>query len=106
MNCGAYSSFEGVSSDQRIATAKIRLSLRRNTTQTTKTIHYDWSLFNNRDISDKYTIILKNKFDALQEISETLTPNDKYETFVHALMKAAAKCIPTKEPNIEFRRRH
>ena len=32
MNCEAYSFFEGVSSDHRIVTAKIRLSLRRNAT--------------------------------------------------------------------------
>ena len=47
-------------------------------TQTTKTTHYDWSLLNNRDISYKYTITLRNKFDALQEISKTLILNDKY----------------------------
>ena len=32
MNCEAYSTFEGVSSDHRIVTAKIRLSLRKNAT--------------------------------------------------------------------------
>ena len=32
MNCDAYSSFEGVSPDHRIVTAKIRLSLRKNAT--------------------------------------------------------------------------
>ena len=32
MNCKAYSSFEGVSSDHRIVTAKLRLSLRKNAT--------------------------------------------------------------------------
>ena len=37
LNCKAFSSFEGVSSDHRIVMAKIRLSLRRNTTQITKT---------------------------------------------------------------------
>ena len=79
MNCEAYSSFEDMSSDHRIITAKIRLSLRRNTAQTTTTTtHYDWSLLNDKDISDKYTITLRNKFDALQEISEAPTPNDEY----------------------------
>ena len=34
LTCGTYSSFEGVSSDHRIVTAKIRMSLRRNATQT------------------------------------------------------------------------
>ena len=33
MNCEAYSSFEGVSTDHRIVPAKIRLSLRKNTNE-------------------------------------------------------------------------
>ena len=41
-------------------------------------------------------ITLRIKFDPLQEISETLTPNDKYENFVNAFMEAAAEFIPTK----------
>ena len=41
MNCEAYSSFEGVSSDHRIVTAKVRLSLRKNATRTATTKHYD-----------------------------------------------------------------
>ena len=44
LNCEAYSSFGGVSSDHRTVTAKIRLSLRRNTSRTTTTVHYDLSL--------------------------------------------------------------
>ena len=61
LNCVAYSPFEGVSSDHRTVTAKICVSLCRNTKQTTKTKHYDWSLLNYRDISNKYTIALRNK---------------------------------------------
>ena len=60
------------------------------------TTYYDWSLLNNRDISDKYMITLRNKFDSLQEMSETLTPNDKCENFVNAHMESAAECILTK----------
>ena len=42
-------------------------------------------------------ITLRNKFDALQEIAETLTLNDKYKNFVNAYIEAAAaECIPTK----------
>ena len=96
MNCEAYSSFKGVSSDHRIVTAKIRLSLRKNATWTTTTIHYDWVLRNNKDIRDKYVIALRRKFDALQEKTETHTPNDEYENFVNAHREAAAKYIPTK----------
>ena len=96
VNCEAYSSFMGVSSDHRIVTAKIRLSLRMNATRTTNTIHYDWALLNNKDIRDTYVIALRNKFDALQEKTKTRTPNDKYENFFNAHLEAAAKYIPTK----------
>ena len=97
LNCEAHSSFDGVSSDHWIVTAKIRLNLRRNAARTTTTIHYAWSLLNNRDIKDKYTLTLRNKFDALQEITETPTPNDEYENFVNAHLEAATECIPTKQ---------
>ena len=70
--------------------------LSANTPQTTKTMHSDWSSLNNCDISDEYTITLRNKFNALQEIFETLTPNDKYENFVNTHMEPVAECIPTK----------
>ena len=96
MNCEAYSSFESVSSDPRIVTAKIRLSLWKNATRTNTTKHYDWTLINNRDIRDKYVLELANRFDALQEKTEKRTPNDEYENFVNANLEAAAKCIPTK----------
>ena len=71
VNCEAYSSFVGLSSDHRIVTAKIRLSLRKNVTQKTNPIPYDWDLLNYKDIRDKYVIALRNKFDALQEKTET-----------------------------------
>ena len=96
MNCEAYSSFEGVSSNHRIVTAKIRLSLRRNTKRTATTKHYDWALLNNRDIRDKYVLELRNRFETLQEKTKRSTPNDEYENFVNAHLEAAAKCIPTK----------
>ena len=96
LNWEAYSSYKGVSSDHRIVTAKIRLSLRRNTNRTT-TVHYDWSLLNNRDVTDKYVLTLRNKFDAQQEKTETHTLNDEYENFVNVHIEAAAECIPTEQ---------
>ena len=65
INCEAYSSFEGVSSNHWIVMAKTRLSLRKNATWKTTTIHYDWTLLNNRDIRDKYALAPRNKYDAL-----------------------------------------
>ena len=96
LNCVEYLAFEGVSSNHRIFAAKIRLSLRRNKTQTAKTTRYSLSSLNNRDINNKYMVSLRNKFDTLQEISETLTPNNEYENFFNAYMEAATECILTK----------
>ena len=102
MNCEAYSSFEGVSSDHWIVTAKLRLSLRKNAIRTATTKHYDWALLDNRDIRDKYVLELRNRFETLQEKTEKGTPNDEYENFVEAHLEAASKCIPTK-PRTEYR---
>ena len=96
MNC------EGVYSDHPIVTAKIRLGLRKNTTQTATTKHYDWALLNNRDIRDKYVLELRNRFETLKEKTEKGTPNDEYENFVNANLEKAANCIPTK-PKTKYR---
>ena len=95
-NREVYFFFEGVSFDYRIDAAKIWLSLRRNAARTTKTVDYEWSLINNRDIRDKYTLTVRDKFDAPQEISDTSILKDEYNNFVNAYLKAAAECIPTK----------
>ena len=83
--------------DHRIVTAKIRMSLQKNATRTTATVHYDWALLNNRDIRDKYAIVLRNKYDTLQKKTETHTRNEEYENFVNAHLEAAAEFIPTKQ---------
>ena len=72
------------------------LSLHRNKKQIDKTMCYDWSSFTNRDISNRYMVTERNKFNTHQEISETYTLNDEYENFVSAYMEEAAECIPTK----------
>ena len=102
MNCEAYSSFEGMSSDHRIVTAKIRLSPRKNARRTGTTKRYNWALLNNKDIRDKYVLELGNRFKTLQEKTEKDTPNDEYENFVNVHLGAVAKCIPTK-PRSKYR---
>ena len=96
MNCETYSSFEGVSSDHQIVTAKLRLSLRKNATRTATTKHYDWALLNKRGIRDGYALEFINRFETLQEKTEKGTTNDEYENIVEAQLEAASKCIPTK----------
>ena len=104
INCEAYISFEGVSSDHRIVTAKVRLSLLRKASPSVTTKHYDWALLNNRGIRDKYVLALRKKSDALQK-TEIRTPNDEYENFINARLEASAKRIP-KKLNLEFHGRH
>ena len=101
MNCEAYSSFEGVSSDHRIVTAKIRLSLRKKSHKQ-RPPNNGWALLNNRDITDKYVLELRNRFETLQEKTEKGTPHDEYENFVNAHLEAVANCIPTK-PRTKYR---
>ena len=107
LNCEAYSSFEGVSSDHRIVMAKIGLSPRKNATRTMTTVHYDWSQLNNRDIRDKYVIALRKKFDALQEKRKQIlrmmnmrissSPTNKHQRNTYQLKK---------ELNLESHGRH
>ena len=100
MNCEAHSSFEGESSNHRIVMEKIRLSLRRTAVRTQTTVHYDWPSLKNRDIRDKYTLTLRNRFDALQKISETPTLNVEYENFVDAYLEPRTPC-ETLEKNVQ-----
>ena len=67
MNCEAYSSFEGVSSDHRIVTAKKRLNLRKNASRTTTTKNYQWALLNNIDIRQICIRIEKQIQDTTRE---------------------------------------
>ena len=102
MNCEAYSSFEGVSSDHTNSHGQITTKPTKNATRTATTKHYDWALLNNRDIKYKYVLELRNRFETLQEKTEKGTPNDEYENFVLAHLEAASKCIPTK-PRSKYR---
>ena len=67
LNCEVYSTFEEISSDHRIVTAKICLSLGRNKEQIVKITWYDVSSLIERNISNRYTITVRNKFNTLQE---------------------------------------
>ena len=87
---------KGVSSDHRIVSAMICLSLHRNKTQTVKAAWYDWCSLIYIDNINWYTVIVRNKIDTLQKNSETHTLNNEYENFVTAFKEAAAVCIPSK----------
>ena len=85
----------GVSSDHQTVMIKIQLSLWRNTARTT-TVHYDWSLLNNKDIRDKYALAQRKQY-SMHYRSQKHTLTDKYENFVGAHLEALAECIPAKQ---------
>ena len=88
MNCEAYSTFEGVSSDHRIVSAKIRLSLRANKPKAAS--------------SPRCTITVRNRFDNHQKDTGDHTPNSTYDKFVTAHIEDAVDCIQLK-PNVKRR---
>ena len=104
LNCEAYNSFEGVSSDHRIVTAEIRLSLRSNKKKTAKSPQYDWStLKTNAEIQNKYNISVQNHFNILQNLGTT--PNQTYNNFVFAHNKAveAENTVEAENPRQELK---
>ena len=84
-----------MSTDHRFVTTKIWLSLRKNATRTTTTVHYGWVLLNNRDTREKYALALRKKYDAQQKKTKTHTPSDEYENLVIGHLEA--EIIPTKQ---------
>ena len=68
----AYNSFQGVSSDHRVVTVKIRLSIRASIRATKPKSScnpvYDWSTLKKKtQIGNSFTLKLKNRFDVLQQ---------------------------------------
>ena len=95
INCEPYNSFCGVSSDHRIVSCNLRLSLRKNKTKNTTKPPYDWSLLaKNQVVKDAYTIKLYNRFNSLQESEENPSTNSTYQNFIESHLAAAKKYIP------------
>ena len=100
-NCEAYNTFEGVSSDHRIVTMDTNLSLRISKNKSSKSPPFEWSHLKDPDTKQKYTITLKNHYQALQGKEENPTNNTSYTHFVISHKEAAEQNIPKKERNQE-----
>ena len=99
LNCEAYNSFFTVGSDHRIVTAKLRLSLRQSKSSINKKVRYDWNkLITDDNIKELYTVEVKNRFQALQDLDGNEESSNKiYANIVSAHDEAAKKCIPVKK---------
>ena len=100
-DCRAFNSFEGVKSDHRFVSAKIRLTLRANPESKPKSSRnppYDWSSpRTNPGITNSFTIQLKNRFNALQQEEIGSSPNNTYNNFISACEDASKETIPLKK---------
>ncbi|XP_072048490.1 uncharacterized protein [Amphiura filiformis] len=95
LNSEAYSSFASVGSDRRIVSAKMRLSLRKSKTAARRR-QYDWKLLStDSNLQKQYTIKVRNRFQPLENISETTT--EKYERLITAHTEATDKTVPVRK---------
>ena len=95
LNCEAYSTSCTVGSDHRIVTAKVRLSLRQSKSSSKKNIRYDWNLLlTNNNIKDRYTVEVRNQYQALQDLEGNEDANKVYENIMSAHEEAAKNTIP------------
>ena len=68
-NVEAYNSFSSLGGDHRLVTATIHLSLRKSKAVPRKK-QYDWSLLQDKELQQKYTLIVKNRFSALRNVDD------------------------------------
>ena len=96
----AYNLFEGVKSDHRVASAKIRLTLRPKNNESSRNSLYDWSSLKvNLHIAKSFTLQLKNRFNVLQQDETGNPPNSTYNNFVLFSKNPATESVST--PNEE-----
>jgi hypothetical protein len=100
--CRAYNSFvgvssDGVSSDHRIVSTHVTLSLRANKSTKNAITPLDWSsLREDENIRNRYSIAVRNRFEALQQNDEHPNADSTYNNFVSAHKNAAEIVIPLK----------
>ena len=93
-NSCAYNSFTSVSSDHRIVTAKVQLSMRSSGKTPPRKYKYNWKLFaQDTQLQDLYSVKVQNKFSALrQDCEENAT--SVYECFIKANRETTEELIP------------
>ena len=78
-NCEAYNTFSSMGSDHRVVTSKLKLSLRTSKAISTG-VNYDWAALRDPDLSDLYTVTVRNKYASLCTENESIT-----ETYAHLI---------------------
>ena len=96
-NTEVYNTFSSIGSDHRIVTMEVKLSLRAPKSKTPSRPQYDWRAFSERsELQDQYTVIVRNRFEALKVDLSPVTASDKYECFIAANKTAMDTVVPKK----------
>ena len=94
LNSQAYNSYASSSSDHRIVSARVRLSLRANSKTQPKKVKYDWSLLQkDPEIQDKYSVEVRNKYTILNDMCEDKSTTAKYGNLITAHKETADKHV-------------
>ena len=94
-NCKAYHSLEGISTDHRIVSSGIKLSLRANKKKSNTKIACNWEhLINNEDLQNHFSTSLRNRYNILQHEDTNESANSAYQNFVRAHKETADMLIP------------
>ena len=97
-NCEAYHSLEGISTDHRIVSLRIKLSLRANKKKSNTKIAYNWEhLINNEDLQNQFSTLFRNRYNILQHEDTSESANNAYQNFVKAHKETGEMLIPQKE---------
>ena len=94
-NVEAYNSFSSIGSDHRVINAKIKLSLR--VSKTPPKTRYDWSALRCKDLQQRYTVKIRNKYTEL--CTETISATERYDHLIQANKEAAKELLPVKKTN-------
>ena len=94
-NAEAYSSFSTVSSDHRVVTARISLSLR--VSKPKARVKLDWPAFSrSQELQQQYSVAVRNRFQILEE---NVSNNQLYTEFVKANTEAMEEFVPKRKRN-------
>ena len=96
-DCQAYNSFAQIGSDHRVVVANLRLTLRAPKKTRVQQKNYNWGLVvNDGEVRDRFTVEVKNRFTALQALSDDSDSNARFNNIAKACDEAANTCVPEK----------
>ena len=97
-NCEAYHSLEGISTDLRIVSLRIKLSLRANKKKSNRKITYHWEhLINNEDLQKQFSTSLRDRYNILRHEDTNESANNVYQNILKTHKGTAEMLIPLKE---------